>query len=267
LTGGQAPRPKSGGIETELEGQVALVTGGSRGIGLAVAELLARNGAHVVIAARDRRAADDAAASLRRIPSEHPISCDAVSLDVRIEREVVDRIEEIVDRLGSLDILVNNAGISGAPNNLWETSTEFFEDMLRVHLYGTFYGMKAAIPHMLRRGYGRIVNVASVAGKEGNPQTAPYSAAKAAVIGMTKSVAKELARTGILVNAVAPTVTETNLLLQSDPEHIAMLTAKIPMGRLGTPSEVAEMVRFAASPRCSFTTGAVFDVSGGRMTY
>jgi len=267
LSDEQVPRPKSGGTATELDGQVALVTGGTRGIGLAVAELLARKGAHVVIAARDRRAADDAAASLRRMVSEQPLWCDAVSLDVRVEQQVADRIDEIADRHGSLDILVNNAGISGPPNNLWETSTDFFEDMLRVHLHGTFYGMKAAIPHMLRRGYGRIVNVASVAGKEGNPQTAPYSAAKAAVIGMTKSVAKELATTGILVNAVAPTVIETNLLHQSNEEHIAMLTAKIPMGRPGTPHEVAEMVGFVASPRCSFTTGAVFDVSGGRMTY
>jgi 3-oxoacyl-[acyl-carrier protein] reductase len=253
--------------EPELRGQVALVTGGSRGIGLAVASLLALRGAHVVIAARDGEAAQAAATGIREEPQGRGIACDGTALDVRFENDVVEQIDAIVDRFGSLDILINNAGTSGPPNNLWETPTVFFEDVMRVHLHGTFHCMKAAIPHMLRAGYGRIVNMASVAGKEGNPQKAPYSAAKAAVIGMTKSVAKELAVSGILVNAVAPTIIETDLLSQSDPAHIAMLTAKIPMGRRGTPAEVAEMVCFAASPRCSFTTGAVFDVSGGRLTY
>jgi|SRR5665647_1358737 len=254
---------ESASVSGELNGQVALVTGGSRGIGLAIAELLARRGARVVIAGRELATAEIAASGLR----SSGLDCTAISLDVRDEQEVRSRIDDLAERFGSLDILVNNAGVSGPPANLWETSTDFFDDIMRVHLYGTFFCIRAAVPHMLRSEYGRIVNMASVAGKEGNPQKAPYSAAKAAVIGLTKSVAKELATSGVLVNTVAPTIIETQLLEQSDPEHIAMLTAKIPMGRQGRPHEVAELVAFAASPRCSFTTGAVFDASGGRMTY
>jgi NAD(P)-dependent dehydrogenase (short-subunit alcohol dehydrogenase family) len=258
-----ASRATPGDVDAELSGQVALVTGGSRGIGLAVAGLLARRGARVIIAPRDVAAAEHAASGLR----SSGLDCSAIGLDVREESEVRVRIDELIERFGSLDILVNNAGTSGAPANLWETSTEFFDGIMRVHLYGTFFCIRAVVPHMLRVGYGRIVNMASVAGKEGNPQKAPYSAAKAAVIGLTKSVAKELATSGVIVNAVAPTIIETELLEQSDSEHIAMLTAKIPMGRRGRSDEVAELVAFAASPRCSFTTGAVFDASGGRMTY
>lgn len=173
----------------------------------------------------------------------------------------------MISTLGRVQILVNNAGTSGPPAPVSETTTKFFQDMLDVHLLSTFFCLRAMVPHMIADGYGRIVNVVSVAGKEGNAYKGAYSAAKAAVIGLTKSLAKELALTGVLVNAVAPTVVETALLSQSTPEHLATLTAKIPMGRQGEPAEVAEMIAWAASPRCSFTTGAVFDVSGGRMTY
>lgn len=247
----------------DLSGQVALVTGGSRGIGLAIAQELCTRGALVVIGSRDGAHAEAAAAGLRARGAD----CVSIQLDVRDEANVTAAIDGIAEHNGRLDILVNNAGTSGRPANLWETPTAFFDDTMRVHLYGTFFCARAAIPHMLRSGYGRIVNMASVAGKEGNPQKAPYSAAKAGVIGLTKSLAKELATSGVLVNAVAPTVVETAMLEQSDPEHIDRLTAKIPMGRRGRPEEVAHMVAFVASPACSFTTGAVFDVSGGRMTY
>jgi 3-oxoacyl-[acyl-carrier protein] reductase len=250
----------------ELPGQVALVTGATRGIGLATAGALARRGAHVVIASRHPDEADDVAAQLRA----GGCAATGLELDVRDEDGVTAAVQHVISTLGRVQILVNNAGTSGPPAPVWETTTEYFQDMLDVHLLGTFFCLQAVVPHMIADGYGRIVNVVRVAGKEGNAYKGAYSAAKAAVIGLTKSLAKELALTGVLVNAVAPTVVETTLLSQFTPAHLATLTAKIPMGRQGEPAEVAEvveMIAWAASPRCSFTTGAVFDVSGGRMTY
>ncbi|MDP9028240.1 MAG: SDR family oxidoreductase [Actinomycetota bacterium] len=249
--------------DEDLAGQTALITGASRGIGEAIGWALGRRGAHVVLTSRTP--ADTHALATRM--TEKGLTATGLELDVRDEHDVAAVVAQVAGTLGGIQILVNNAGTSGPPAPVWETSTEFFDDMLRVHLMGTFFCVRAVVPHMLTAGYGRIVNVVSVAGKEGNPQKGAYSAAKAGVIGLTKSLAKELATSGILANAVAPTVVETDLLAQSTPEHVAMLTAKIPMGRRGTPLEVAEMVAWAASPRCSFTTGAVFDVSGGRMTY
>lgn len=249
--------------DDELTGQTAVITGASRGIGAAVGWALAHRGAHVVLASRTL--ADTSA--LARTMNTRGLAAIGVQLDVRNEDDVAAVVARVVDARGRIDILINNAGTSGAPAPIWETSTEFFDEMIRVHLMGTFFCTRAVIPHMLAAGYGRIVNVVSVAGKEGNAQKGAYSAAKAAVIGLTKSVAKETATSGVLVNAVAPTVIETGLLDQSTPEHLARLTAKIPMERRGTAQEVAEMIAWAASPRCSFTTGAVFDVSGGRLTY
>ena len=247
----------------ELAGQTALITGASRGIGEAIGWALARRGARVVLTSRTLEATDRIVAAM----TAEGLAATPLELDVRDERQMDAVVAQVAETMGGIQILVNNAGTSGPPAPVWETSTEFFNDMLSVHLMGTFFGVRAVVPHMLAQGYGRIVNIVSVAGKEGNPQKGAYSAAKAGVIGLTKSLAKELATSGVLVNAVAPTVIETDLLTQSTPDHLATLTAKIPMGRRGTAAEVAEMVAWAASPRCSFTTGAVFDVSGGRMTY
>ena len=188
-------------------------------------------------------------------------------VDVSDAEAVDSAVSQVVGEFEHLDVLVNNAGISGPARPTWETPIDYWHAIFDVHTHGTFYLMRAAIPSMIERGYGRIVNVASVAGKEGNVNTSAYSAAKAAVIGLTKSAGKELATSGVLVNAVAPGLVETQLGEQVTPSHRELLRSKIPMGRGGRPEEIAELVRFLASDRCTFSTGAVFDASGGRATY
>ena len=176
-------------------------------------------------------------------------------------------MERAIDAWGRVDILVNNAGIAGVAAPIWEQSAEEMDRVYRTNLRGVYLFTRAVIPQMLERDYGRIVNIASIAGKEGNPNMVPYSATKAAVIGLTKSVGKELATTGIRVNAVTPAVIMTPILEQLTPEQVEYMLQKIPMGRTGEISEVAALVAWLASPECSFSTGAVFDISGGRATY
>jgi NAD(P)-dependent dehydrogenase (short-subunit alcohol dehydrogenase family) len=250
-------------VATEFEHQTALVTGGARGIGLATVEVLAARGARVVLTDLDAEEAEGAARRLRAGGAD----VTALRMDVQDEEEVGRVIASVAEEFGGLHILVNNGGITGSAYRVWETPTEHFEKMLRVHLEGTFFCVRAAVPIMLGADYGRIVNVASVAAKEGNAGSGAYSAAKAGVVALTKTLGKELATTGITVNAVTPGVIDTTMIRQATPEHIERLVAKIPMGRRGRPAEVAEMIAWAASPRCSFTTGSVFDVSGGRTTY
>jgi len=173
----------------------------------------------------------------------------------------------LLDRFGRLDVMVNNAGITGRSFPIWQLADDDWNQVLAVDLTSVFYGCRAAIRAMLPRGSGRIVNVASIAGKEGNPTLVPYSSAKAGVIGLTKAVAKEVATRGILVNAIAPAVIGTELLEQMEPSTVDMLVAKIPMGRVGRPEEVAALAAWLASDECSFSTGAVYDLSGGRATY
>lgn len=172
-----------------------------------------------------------------------------------------------VREIGKVDILVNSAGINGPNATTWEYPEGEFERVLSVNLTGTYYMCKAVLPGMLERGWGRVVNVSSIAGKEGNPNAVAYSASKAGVIALTKSIAKETATRGVLVNCVTPAVIDTPLLKQVSPEHLTFMISKIPMNRLGTADEVAALIAWLCSPDCSFSTGAVFDISGGRATY
>jgi len=247
-------------MATGAAGRTALVTGAARGIGRAIAARLADDGVRVLIADIDEAAAEAAAAEVSRGAIAYP-------LDVTSAVSWAGAIGRADDAWGRLDILVNNAGIAGRSAPLWEYTPDEWQRLLAIDLTGVFLGCRAAVPGMLSAGWGRIVNIASIAGKEGNPNAAPYSAAKAGVIGLTKALAKEVATGGVLVNCVTPAVIATDILAQVTEEHIAYMTARIPMGRVGQPQEAAELVAFLCSDRLSFSTGAVFDLSGGRATY
>ena len=242
-----------------FDGKTALVTGGARGIGRAISERLLTEGARVAILDRD---ADVEAVAKTLGPRARALVAD-VTRSAEVDRAVATA-HAWADRL---DIVVNNAGITGRSYPIWELSDDDWQQVLAVDLTSVFYVSRAAVKLMLPRAAGRIVNIASIAGKEGNPTLVPYSSAKAGVIGLTKALAKEVAARGILVHAVAPAVIGTELLQQMTKETVEMLVAKIPMGRVGTPAEVATLVAWLASDECTFTTGAVHDLSGGRATY
>ena len=241
-------------------GKTALVTGAARGIGLAIATRLAADGLRVAMLDQDRAAVEAAAPGLGA-------GALALAADVTRAAEVDAAIARIEREWGRLDVLVNNAGITGRSFPIWELSDEDWQRVIDVDLTSVFLCCRAAVKVMLRQGAGRIVNIASIAGKEGNPTLVPYSTAKAGVIGLTKALAKEVATRGILVNAVAPAVIGTELLKQMETSTVELLISKIPMGRVGTPEEVAALVAWLASDQCTFSTGAVYDLSGGRATY
>jgi 2-dehydro-3-deoxy-L-rhamnonate dehydrogenase (NAD+) len=243
-----------------LAGRTALVTGGARGIGFAIVSRLAAQGARVAVVDRDGPGARTAAAGIGR-------EALAVVADVTQSRDAERAVTEVLDRWQRLDIVVNNAGITGRSVPLWELADEDWHSVIACDLTSVFLVSRAAVRAMLKAGSGRIINIASIAGKEGNPTLVPYSTAKAGVIGFTKALAKEVATRGILVHAVAPAVIATDLLEQMSKETVDSLIAKIPMGRVGTPEEVAALVAWLASDECSFSTGAVHDLSGGRATY
>lgn len=243
-----------------FEGQVAIVTGGAAGIGYAAAARLAAEGARVSIWDLDPKA-------LERAKQELGAATHGVVLDVADADAVARAAEETAATLGRIDVLVASAGIAGPTKTLWECSPAEWRRVFDINLHGLFYCNRAVVPHMLRNDYGRIVNIASIAGKEGNPNASPYSASKAAVIGLTKSLGKELAKTGICVNCVTPAAVRTAIFDQITQQHIDFMLSKIPMGRFGTVEEIAAMICWLASRECSFSTGAVFDVSGGRATY
>ena len=246
-------------MSNSLQGQVAIGTGAARGIGRGIAARLAKEGCRVAVWDRDPGAFDAVAAGF--------VPAVIETVDVADYASVERGFAATMDRLGRLDILVNNAGVSGPVLPVSEYPLEAWDRVLGVDLTGVFYCCRAAVPRMREAGYGRIVNVSSITGKEGAPGIAAYAAAKAGVIGFTKSLARELVDSGVLVNCIAPVITETDLLLEMTPEHIASAKAKIPMGRFLTIDEIAAMVAWIAGPECSFSTGFTFDLSGGRATY
>ncbi|CAM5184738.1 3-oxoacyl-[acyl-carrier-protein] reductase OS=Castellaniella defragrans OX=75697 GN=HNR28_002208 PE=3 SV=1 [Castellaniella defragrans] len=250
-----AERGKAG-----LADRVALVTGGASGIGLAAVERFVHDGARVIVWDID-------AVKLRACDERLGAAVLCQKVDVTDEGQVGKALGEAVKRFSRLDIVVNSAGIVGPGARFWEHSLFDWSRVLNLNLTATFIVAKASVPYLLRNGYGRIVNVASIAGKEGNPNQAAYSASKAGVIGLTKTMGKDLAGTNILVNAIAPAAVQSALLAQMSAEQLALVRAKIPMARLGRVDEVAAMIRWLASEECSFSTGAVFDISGGRATY
>jgi 2-dehydro-3-deoxy-L-rhamnonate dehydrogenase (NAD+) len=240
--------------------RVAIVTGAARGIGLAVAARLIVDG--VVVAAVDRDE-ERLRTEVQRL-GERAV---AVATDVTDGDAADGTVADVLRRFGRIDVLVNNAGIGGRAAATWEQTDADWEKVIAVNLTAVFVWTRAVLPAMRERRYGRIVNVASIAGKEGNPNAVPYAASKAGVIGLTKAVAKEVATEGILVNCVTPAVIRTEILEQLSEEFVEYMLSRIPMGRPGEPEEVAELIAWLASERCSFSTGAVFDVSGGRATY
>jgi 3-oxoacyl-[acyl-carrier protein] reductase len=235
----------------DFGGRVALVTGGASGIGAATVERLRDGGAQVAVF--DLQQADGDVLSIEG--------------DVRRSSDIDRAVDRVVEELGRFDVLVNAAGIAGKSLRTSEVTDDEWERVFAVNAHGTFYFCRAAARVMVERGYGRIVNVASIAGKEGNPMAAAYSGSKAAVIGFTKSIGKDLAGTGVLVNSIAPAVIDTPMVGTMSQEHIDYMVARIPVGRLGRTEEVAALICWLASEEMSFSTGACFDISGGRAVY
>jgi NAD(P)-dependent dehydrogenase (short-subunit alcohol dehydrogenase family) len=243
-----------------LAGRTAMVTGAATGIGEAIAIRLAEAGATVAVIDLNLSGAQKVAASL-------PHGSFAVEADVASAASVGRAVDQVLQKTGQIDILVNNAGIAGPAAFIWEQTDEDWQRNIAINLTGVFNFCRAVVPHMRSRSYGRIVNIASIAGKEGNPSMIPYSATKAGVIGLTKSLGKEVATDGICVNAVTPAVVQTQILDQLTPEQVAYMTDRIPMRRTGRPEEIAYVVHFLASSECSFVTAQCYDASGGRATY
>jgi len=246
----------------DLRDRVAIVTGGGQGIGLAVAKRILASGGKVSIWDRDRALLEKTIAEIAAPQTALGLAADIADLNA-----VESAVKATLDRFGKIDILINNAAIVGPNATTWEYPPEAFRDVVNVGLIGTFHCCRAVVPHMIAANYGRVVNLSSIAGKEGNPKAPAYSATKAAVIALTKSLGKELATYDIAVNCVTPAVAKTTMALSQAPDFLAMILSKIPRGRMLELDEAAAMICWLVSAENSFTTGAVFDLSGGRATY
>jgi len=251
----------------DMQGRVAVVTGGAQGIGYAVAQRMVASGASVVLWDLNAAQLEKARASLADIGLADAGRVDTAVVDITDDARVQAAADGVVRTHGRLDALVNSAGITGGNGTVLELDAQVWRRVIEVNLIGTYLACRAAAGHMVRQRYGRIVNIASVAGKEGNPNASHYSASKAGVLGLTKSMGKELARSGVLVNAVTPGAARTPIFDSMKQEHIDFMLSKIPMGRFLEVDEAAAMIAWLATEDCAFSTGAVFDVSGGRATY
>ena len=246
-----------------FEGKVAIVTGSATGIGYGISKRLAKDGANLVMVDMDANMIEQSASEIAVRTKEVEILFGDVS-ETQTAQEAVNKA---INKWGQIDILINNAGIGGINGNIWELDVAEMDRVYRINLRGVFSFCHEVIPYMLQKDYGRIVNIASIAGKEGNPRMVPYSSTKAAVIGLTKSIGKELAGTGVLANCITPAVVQTRILEEFTPEQVQYMVDRIPVGRTGEIGEIAALVAWLASDECSFSTGAVFDISGGRATY
>ena len=246
--------------QLDFQGRHAVITGGATGLGYAIAQRLITSGGSVTLWDRDEQAAEKAATALG-------VRASAVAVDVSQHASVQAAVKATLLIAPRVDALVNSAGVTGPNVKLWDYPVDEWRQVMEVNLNGLFLCCREWAPHLRANNYGRIVNIASVAGKDGNPNASAYSASKAAVIALTKSLGKELADTGVRVNCVTPAAVKTAIFDQMTPDHIAFMLSKIPMGRFGTPEEVAAMVGWLCTEDCSFSTGAVFDLSGGRSTY
>ena len=256
----------------DLHDRTAIVTGAARGLGYAIASRLRQSGANIAAWDLPGAGLDDAVASLREHMTVSGSQQDSgevagIEADNAEGDSVAEAMEATLQVYPQVDILINNAGISGPNHRLWEYPPDDWRRVVDVNLIGSFLVTRAVVPTMIANGYGRIVNIASVAGKDGNPNASAYSASKAGLINMTKSLGKELAGTGVLVNCVTPAAVRTPLFDQMSEEHVAYMLSKIPLQRFGEPEEIAALVAWLASEECSFSTGAAFDLSGGRATY